>query len=81
MENQKFETKDITKKVIDQFISEFEDLATDPRWDYDPQVVEHVRQGKKIPHDRWAEQLLIKVGQDFRLNPDQIDELKKKIFE
>ena len=78
---EKFEQKDIKKQVIDQFKNEFEEMATDPRWDFDPQLVEKVRHGQKIPQDRWTEQLLVKVGQDFRLTWQEIDQLKKEIFE
>ena len=84
MENQKFEQKDTKSKVVEQFIIELEDMITDPKYkhiSFDTSVIEKLTQGQKIKWDKWTEQLLIKVGQDFRLTWQEIDELKKKIFE
>ncbi|MCX6743472.1 MAG: hypothetical protein NT116_04515, partial [Candidatus Parcubacteria bacterium] len=77
MENQNFENNiDEKTKAKEQFLAELEDMITDPRYkhlDFDTSVIEKLKDGKKIKYDRWAEQLLVKVGQDFRLTWQEID--------
>ena len=62
-----------------------EEAMTDPTYDKkyrDPHsVISSIREGKKIGFDRLDYQTVIKIGQDLRLSPDEIDMLIDKIFE
>lgn len=81
---EKIEQKDVKKEAVKQFIIEMEDMITDPKFgylDFDTTVIDKLRQGQKIKFDKWFEQLLVKVAQDFRLTWQEIDLLKKEIFE
>lgn len=72
-------------KFFDTYINELEDLVTKPGGGFSERELEMVsafRETKKLPksnhafHDR-----LVKIGQDFRLTPDEIDVVIDKFLE
>lgn len=77
------------QKFIDNFFDvyadELEKTATKPgnRLSEDElEFVNKFRKSKKLPKgDRLFRGLFIRVGQDFRLTPDEIDALEDRFFE
>lgn len=75
---------EIAKRFRDLFAEKLEDLVTGPSSKgkrFDLGIVENVRRGGKIPHRIEYDAKLIMAGQDLRLSPDEIDELREKFFE
>ncbi len=76
------------KKVTDLFAKRIEEQVTDPTWEGSPEYLLEmpaaIREGKKIPQYTGRHVDLVgafaRVCQDFRLTPDETDELKKHFF-
>jgi hypothetical protein len=66
-----------------RLVTELEDRYSTPgSWDnIDPHHIEMVRKREKIPEEKSTRELLIKIAQDFRLTPEETDDLEKVIFE
>ncbi|MBI4992321.1 MAG: hypothetical protein HZB99_03815 [Candidatus Harrisonbacteria bacterium] len=70
----------LLSQVKDKYIEELEKMVTDPQARFSQEELELVSRfimGKeKIPKNhKWFYDTLIRVGQDFRLTPDEIDVL------
>lgn len=79
LENQRF-FADVKRAVADKL----DDLATDPKLkdgDIPLDIGDKVRKGEKVPASVVIRDAIISVGQDFRLMPDEIDIILKKILE
>lgn len=79
----------LTEEFLDNFINAFsqelEKMVTGPgnRFsDEDMEIVGKFREFRKLPREHgWFQDLLIRVGQDFRLTPDEIEILKDRFLE
>jgi hypothetical protein len=71
-------------KVIEGFIEELTERATNPN-DKTNTIQESwpvmIKEGKKIPANRESREALIKIAQDHRLTPDQIDQIISELLE
>lgn len=91
MEN--FETKpqsrvdnpEFIDKFIDTYASELEEMATEPKsrlTEIELNLINRFRESQKLPSShRLFYDLLVRVGQDFRLTPDEIDILIERFLE
>ena len=79
------EDAEFLNKFFDVYANELEDMVTRPGSGFSEEELEMVsrfRETRKLPkentsfHDR-----LVKVGQDFRLTPDEIDVILGKFLE
>ena len=63
------------EKVREQFADEWEELVTGPGvfGTHEMQFGEVARRGEKLPKHRWVEDKLVRICQDLRLTPDDID--------
>lgn len=72
-------------KFIDVFADELEKIVTEPESTFsenDLKIVNEFRETKKLPRDhRIFHDLIVRVGQDFRLTPDEIDTLRNRFLE
>lgn len=70
-------------KILENFATELEDRFSTPgSWDQiDPEHIEMVRRGAKIPRTADKRELLIKIAQDYRLTSEETDELQMIVFE
>jgi len=76
----------LLSQVREKYIEELEKMVTNPKERFSKEELESVNEfvaGKrKIPKlHKWFYDLLIRVGQDFRLTPDKIDILIEKFLE
>lgn len=73
----------IMPEIINKFGDMLEERFTTPNNidDISSNDISMVREGKKIPITRSKRELMIRIGQDFRLTPDEIDSLIKNVFE
>ncbi len=89
MEN---ETKFITSKIDADFINEFrkkladewEEAVTGVQANIDQEkldYVEKIRRGKKLPKDIELLSKIARIGQDYGLNPDEIQQLENILTE
>lgn len=66
------------------FIEELEERATNPN-ERDSVIEENwpnlIANGEKIPFSKECRELLVRIGQDYRLTPDQIDSLVSEFME
>ncbi len=73
------------EKFLDTVADELEELATSPDHqfsDSELDIVKNFREHKKLPREHlWFHNLLVRVGQDFRLTPDEIEVLRDKFLE
>ncbi len=73
----------ILPEVIEKIIEEFEERFTTPNSieDISSEDIELLRHDKKIPITLGKKALVVRIGQDYRLTPDDIDILIENIFE
>ena len=72
------------EEIRDAVADRLDDLATDPKLDgvgFPLDMGEKIRNGEKIERSRSVRDIIISVGQDFRLTPDEIDGLEEKFLE
>ena len=70
-------------KVRDAVADRLDDLATDPKLDgvgFPLDMGEKIRNGGKIESSRSVRDIIISIGQDFRLTLDEIDGLEEKFL-
>ena len=71
-------------KAREEVAVALEELMTDPEFSRiykDPHsTISSIRKGEKVPSDRLSYDTVVRVGQDLRLTPDEIDELTDNIF-
>ena len=77
--------KELKGKLIEEVTERITDPQHSARFSNPELLIQQLESGQKISHgagntSSLLEDLVIKVGQDFRLNPDEIDELFKEIF-
>lgn len=72
-------------KFIDAYADELEKMATQPGSQFSEEELEMVnkfRESRKLlSAHKWFHDLFVRVGQDFRLTPDEIDILRDKFLE
>jgi len=80
----KIEDEQFIEKFFNTYAEKLEEMVTQPNSRFSEEELEMVnkfRELKKLPREhRWFHDLLIKIGQDFRLTPDEIDVLKDKFL-
>ena len=83
MENIQTRLETLAPQILEKFISELEERYTAPgnSDQIDPQHIDMVRNGNKIPASRDKIELLNRIGQDFRLTPGEIDVVADRIVE
>jgi len=79
------EDSEFIKKVRDAFADDLEEEATEPnlkysRPEFTARIVESVRMGEKIKNRGDIRGKFIMICQDFRLLPDEIDQLYAVFF-
>lgn len=74
------------ESIRSQFADEWEEVITG--WEEvitgkgkfgeeDFEFVDKIRRGEKVPRsNKWLYDKLVRIGQDYRLSPDEIDQLK-----
>jgi len=71
-------------KAREEVAVALEELMTDPEFSRiykDPHsIISSIRKREKVPSDRLSYDTVVRVGQDLRLTPDEIDELTDNIF-
>ena len=77
---------DLLEKIKAIYIEELEKMITDPQALFSKEELESVDEfaldKRKIPKNyKWFRELLIRVGQDFSLTPDQIDILQGEFLD
>ena len=76
----RLEDSNFVKKIRDQFADEWEELVTG-KGSFNEQAMSYVgkiRVGEKVPKSNiWLNDKLVRIGQDFRLSPDEIDKLQE----
>jgi len=75
---------EFVQKIRDTFADELDELTTDPQFKdagFNIKMGKKIRVGEKIDGTSvMINDLLVRVGQDFRLTPEEIDSLKEIIF-
>jgi len=67
---------ELAKRVeVSQMDERNTDLNSQDNW------ADRVKNGEKLPDDRLTQEALVLLGQDLKLNPDEIDWLKKRWLE
>jgi hypothetical protein len=81
----RLENQEFIDKFIDVYANELEKMVTEPGSGFSEdelEIVNKFRKSKKLPRaHKWFHDLLVRVGQDFRLTPDEIDILRDKFLE
>ena len=81
----RIEDLEFIDKFVDTYASELEDIVTKPHERFsesDLEFVNKFRESRKLPEgNALFYNLFIRVGQDFRLTPDEIDALIERFFE
>lgn len=64
------------------YLAEIEDRITTPNssTDFTSEDIDNISSDKKIEETREKKNLLIRICQDLRLNPDEIDEMLERVF-
>lgn len=79
----------LTEKQIQDFRKAFaevlDDLVTNPKWGGynifpDTSIGEQVRAGGKLEFHPWVYESLVRLGQDFGFNCEEIESLKPTLF-
>ena len=68
----------------ERFARELEELITDPKFknaNFDINSADKIRSREKIKAPTLIRDLLVRIGQDFRLTPDEIDRLEEMFIE
>lgn len=83
MEKEPNRFESILPEVIKKIIEEFEERFTTPNSieNISSEDIELIRNNNKIPITLGKKALVIRIGQDYRLTPDEIDVLIENIFE
>ena len=67
-----------------QFAEEWDELITGPGSYSEDELTygDKILRGEKVPRThRWLDQKLVRIGQDQRLTPDEIDKLRELFLE
>lgn len=86
MENEKMDSWYESKRdeVIENYITELEERVTNPNaksGTIDKNWPEMIKNKQKIPYNKEARELLVRVAQDSRLLPDQVDRIQNELME
>ena len=79
----RIENADFLAKIREDFASTLEELVTNPKpgGSFDTSLPGKIRADEKIGGGRDVEGILVRIGQDYRLSPDEIDALKERWLE
>mgnify|MGYP001576666554 CR=1 FL=1 len=81
----RIEDNQFMDKFFDTYLNELEDMVTNPKNHFfkeDLEMVRTFRETRKISGNNITfRDLLVRVGQDFRLTPDEIDVILSKYLE
>ncbi len=83
----KLDNPELIERLVEAYAEELEKMVTEPTKgrkfsEEELKMVNNFRENRKMPRkDSWFSSLLVKVGQDFRLNPDEIDDLQDMFLE
>jgi hypothetical protein len=73
---------DNLNRVRDQLLEELEDLVTNPIESDDLTVTDYedLKNKKKVRWHRTLYDKVARIGQDFRIDPNQLDVIRKELF-
>ena len=82
----KLESPEYIERFLGAYSEALEEMVTEPRAPFDAdelrQVSEFKESGKKLHKtNRWFYDKFVRVAQDFRFSPDEIDILSERYFE
>lgn len=79
----RIEDPNFIEQIRQQFADEWEDLVTGEGTSNEDELgfAQKIREGKKIPEHPWLRSKLVKISQDYRLTPEEIDDLMNIFLE
>lgn len=80
----RLKNQEFFEKIKEAVANKFDDLATDPNLNgagFPIDLGERIRRGEKVTRGPIIRDALISIGQDFRLTPEEIDELQNIFLE
>jgi hypothetical protein len=75
----------VIQKIREQFANEWEELVTKPGefiTEEDFTYLDKIRNGEKVPSKhKWLRDKLVRICQDLRLTPEEIDQVQELFLE